>query len=72
MKCWNFSLLQILCFSKTNICQKEHFKLRIAVERAFDMGLLQMTVPFREFNYADYYDLNSRSNIVHLKKSDEF
>lgn len=46
----------ILPDSKTNICQKRLRELRIAVEKARDYGLLTFDVPFREYDYSEYYD----------------
>ncbi|XP_011194129.1 28S ribosomal protein S18b, mitochondrial isoform X1 [Zeugodacus cucurbitae] len=46
---------QILSYSKTGICQKKHFELTVAVERARDYGLITFDVPFREFDLDEYY-----------------
>lgn len=54
----NFPIdFQILSFDKTGLCQRQHTKLLVHVERAYDLGLLEYQVPFREFDYADYYDV---------------
>lgn len=46
---------RVLSYSKTGLCQKRHFELLVAVERAMDCGLLTFDVPFREFDYSEYY-----------------
>ncbi|XP_055919088.1 28S ribosomal protein S18b, mitochondrial [Eupeodes corollae] len=46
---------QVLSYSKTGLCQKRHFELLVAVERAMDYGLLTFDVPFRQFDYSEYY-----------------
>lgn len=46
---------QILSYSKTGLCQKKHFELTVAVERARDFGLITFDVPFREFDLDEYY-----------------
>lgn len=48
---------QVLSYEKTGLCQKQHTRLIVNIERAYDLGLLEYPVPFREFNYADYYDV---------------
>ncbi|XP_064091236.1 small ribosomal subunit protein mS40-like [Macrobrachium nipponense] len=50
----------ILPDSKTNICQKRLRELRVAVEKARDFGLLTFDVPFREYDYSEYYDLQQK------------
>ncbi|XP_067621881.1 small ribosomal subunit protein mS40 isoform X2 [Eurosta solidaginis] len=46
---------EILSYSKTGVCQKKHFELVVAVERAWDLGLIAFDVPFREFDLDEYY-----------------
>lgn len=46
---------QILSYSKTGLCQKKHQQLVIAIERAQDQGLITFDVPFRQYDYAEYY-----------------
>lgn len=46
---------RVLSFSKTGLCQKRHFELLVAVERAMDYGLLTFDVPIRQFDYSEYY-----------------
>lgn len=50
------SFLQIISYTKTGLCQKKHEELLIAVQRAMDYGLLTFDVPFREFDYSEFYD----------------
>lgn len=46
---------KVISYSKTGLCQKTQLQLLIAVERAWDRGLLTFDVPFREFDYNEYY-----------------
>lgn len=46
---------EVLSYSKTGVCQKQHFQLLIAVERAKDYGLITYDVPHREFDYTEFY-----------------
>lgn len=48
----------VLSYSKTGLCQRKHQELLIAVKRARDRGLLTFDVPFRKYNYAEYYNIN--------------
>lgn len=45
----------ILNFQKTGLCQKQHFQLLAIIERAYDRGLITFDVPFRSYEYSDYY-----------------
>ncbi|XP_075151527.1 mitochondrial ribosomal protein S18B [Haematobia irritans] len=45
---------QVLSYTKTGLCQKKHLQLLVAVERAWDYGLLTFDVPYREFDYSEY------------------
>lgn len=38
----------------TGLCQKKHKELLVAIERAWDQGLLTFDVPFREYDYSLY------------------
>lgn len=49
--------LQVLSYEKTGLCQKQHKRLLVNIARAYDLGLIEYPVPFREFDYADYYDV---------------
>ncbi|XP_017479344.1 PREDICTED: 28S ribosomal protein S18b, mitochondrial [Rhagoletis zephyria] len=46
---------KILSYSKTGLCQRKHFELLVAVERAYDYGLISFDVPFRKFDLDEYY-----------------
>jgi small subunit ribosomal protein S18b, mitochondrial len=46
---------EVLSYSKTGLCQKTHLQLLVAVERAKDLGLITFDVPFRDFDYSEYY-----------------
>ncbi|XP_045121225.1 28S ribosomal protein S18b, mitochondrial-like isoform X2 [Portunus trituberculatus] len=52
----------ILPTSITNLCRKRHRELEVAVQQARDIGLLTYDVPFRRYNYQDYYPLASSSS----------
>lgn len=45
----------ILSYSKTGLCQKKHEELLVNIERAWDRGLLTFDVPFRKYDYSEYY-----------------
>lgn len=45
----------ILSYSKTGLCQKKHQQLVICIQRAYDKGLLTFDVPFRKYDYSEYY-----------------
>lgn len=46
---------QILSYQKTGLCQKRHHELILAIKRARDIGLITFDVPFREYDYSEYY-----------------
>ncbi|XP_008547155.1 28S ribosomal protein S18b, mitochondrial [Microplitis demolitor] len=46
---------EIISYSTTGICQKQHKNLLIALHRAHDYGTITFDVPFREYNYSDWY-----------------
>ncbi|XP_002133135.2 28S ribosomal protein S18b, mitochondrial [Drosophila pseudoobscura] len=46
---------EVLSYSKTGLCQKSHLRLRVAVEQARDSGLITYDVPFREYDYNEFY-----------------
>lgn len=45
----------ILSFQVTGLCQKRHQELMISVQRARDKGLITYDVPFRNYDYSEYY-----------------
>ncbi|XP_019879962.1 28S ribosomal protein S18b, mitochondrial [Aethina tumida] len=45
----------VLSYTKTGLCQKQHLKLEIAIKRAYDRGLITFDVPFRKYDYSEYY-----------------
>lgn len=47
----------ILNFNKTGLCQKKHQDLTVSLKRAFDKGLITYDVPFREYDYSEYYEI---------------
>lgn len=40
---------------KTSICQAQLRNLRVALRKAYDLGLITYQVPFRTYDYRDYY-----------------
>uniref|UniRef100_A0A182JR63 Small ribosomal subunit protein mS40 n=1 Tax=Anopheles christyi TaxID=43041 RepID=A0A182JR63_9DIPT len=46
---------EVLSYRVTGLCQKKHTQLLVAVERAMDRGMLTFDVPFREYDYSEYY-----------------
>jgi small subunit ribosomal protein S18b len=40
---------------KTSICQAQLRNLRVALRKAYDLGLVTYEVPFRTYDYRDYY-----------------
>lgn len=45
----------ILSYSKTGLCQKKHEQLIICLQRAYDRGFITFDVPFRKYDYSQYY-----------------
>ncbi|KAK2164736.1 hypothetical protein LSH36_59g00019, partial [Paralvinella palmiformis] len=45
----------VLSYEKTGVCQQQYKNLLIAVQQAWDLGYLEMPLPNRRYNYADYY-----------------
>lgn len=48
---------QILSYQRTGLCQRQHMRLIVNVQRAYDLGLLEYEVPYREYDYSEYYDV---------------
>ncbi|XP_053663183.1 28S ribosomal protein S18b, mitochondrial [Anopheles marshallii] len=46
---------EVLSYRVTGLCQKKHTQLLVAVERAMDRGMVTFDVPFREYDYSEYY-----------------
>lgn len=46
---------KVLSYQITGLCQKRHLELLVAVERAMDYGLITFDVPFRDYDYSEYY-----------------
>uniref|UniRef100_A0A0K8RGA1 Small ribosomal subunit protein mS40 n=1 Tax=Ixodes ricinus TaxID=34613 RepID=A0A0K8RGA1_IXORI len=40
---------------KTGVCRKKQYELDLEILKAKDLGLLKYQVPFRHYNYGDYY-----------------
>ncbi|XP_059618638.1 small ribosomal subunit protein mS40 [Phlebotomus argentipes] len=47
---------EVLSYNKTGLCQKRHNELLVVVERARDRGYLTYDVPFRHYDYSEYYN----------------
>lgn len=45
----------VLSYKQTGLCQKTHQQLTVAIERARNRGLITFDVPFRKYNYDDFY-----------------
>lgn len=39
----------------TGICRKKHRQLRVALHKAYDLGLITFDVPIIEYDYSDWY-----------------
>jgi len=46
---------KVLSHRQTNVCMLQHSRVEIAIGRARDRGLMEMRVPFRDYDYADFY-----------------
>ncbi|XP_053696123.1 28S ribosomal protein S18b, mitochondrial [Sabethes cyaneus] len=46
---------EVLSYQITGLCQKRHLELLVAVERAKDCGMITFNVPFRHYDYLEYY-----------------
>uniref|UniRef100_A0A182MJJ6 Small ribosomal subunit protein mS40 n=1 Tax=Anopheles culicifacies TaxID=139723 RepID=A0A182MJJ6_9DIPT len=53
---------EVLSYRVTGLCQKKHTQLLVAVERAMDRGMLTFDVPFREYDYSEYYPAKERNS----------
>lgn len=49
----------ILSYQITGLCQKRHQELMVCIQRARDRGLLTFDVPFRHYDYSQYYKENA-------------
>ncbi|KAL8562424.1 hypothetical protein ACOMHN_066138 [Nucella lapillus] len=47
---------EMLETKKTGVCQKQHRTLMVEVRKAQACGYLEMNVPFREYDYSQYWD----------------
>ncbi|XP_062548504.1 small ribosomal subunit protein mS40 [Armigeres subalbatus] len=46
---------KVLSYQITGLCQKRHQELLVVVQRAMDYGLITFDVPFRNYDYSEYY-----------------
>ena len=49
--------------SKTNVCQKKHEEMLVALYLAKDYGTMSFHIPFREYDYKDYYRKEDLKNL---------
>ncbi|XP_058061752.1 small ribosomal subunit protein mS40 [Anopheles bellator] len=54
---------EVLSYRVTGLCQKKHLQLLVAVERAMDRGMLTFDVPFREYDYSEYYGVHEGKSV---------
>ncbi|CAD5122998.1 DgyrCDS11388 [Dimorphilus gyrociliatus] len=47
---------EVLSYTKTGVCQKQHKNLLVAVEQAWDLGYIKMPLPTRLYDYSLYKD----------------
>lgn len=47
---------EVLESKKTGVCQKQHKKLLVEVMKAHNQGLLEKNIPFRIYDYSEYWD----------------
>ncbi|RXG54097.1 28S ribosomal protein S18b, mitochondrial [Armadillidium vulgare] len=50
----------ILFWDITCLCQNKQRRMEVAIEKSRRHGLLPFYVPFREYDYKDYYDFSSK------------
>ncbi|KAL5011868.1 hypothetical protein ScPMuIL_010419 [Solemya velum] len=48
---------ELMPTKRTGVCQKQQKNLRVEIAKAQDSGYIQTTIPFREYNYQEYYDM---------------
>lgn len=49
----------ILSYQKTGLCQKKHQELIISIKRAYDRGIMTYDVPFRKYDYSEYFNIDN-------------
>ncbi|CAH8824926.1 unnamed protein product [Trichobilharzia szidati] len=64
----NPDTLQIFPTAKTGLCQHQHKILQMEVEKARDLGTIQMCTPFYLYDYNDYYDYLPTEQLNELLK----
>ncbi|XP_076068736.1 mitochondrial ribosomal protein S18B [Oratosquilla oratoria] len=52
---------EVLSYRKTNLCQRKHRELVVAVDRARDCGYLEYDVPLRLYDYLEYIPAQQES-----------
>ncbi|CAH8434498.1 unnamed protein product [Heterobilharzia americana] len=64
----NPDTLQIIPPSDTGLCRHQHKILQMEVEKARDLGTIQVCLPFYLYNYNDYYDYLPTDQLNELLK----
>ncbi|KAF7260796.1 hypothetical protein EG68_01824 [Paragonimus skrjabini miyazakii] len=60
---------KILEPSQTGLCQHQHKKLVLEIEKAQDLGTIEMWLPFHLYDYSDYYDYLPQEQLKQLIQS---
>ncbi|KAL0121740.1 hypothetical protein PUN28_006899 [Cardiocondyla obscurior] len=50
---------EVLSYSKTNICQKRHKELLVALIKAKDCGTITFDLPIRQYDYSEWKPTNN-------------
>ncbi|XP_051158692.1 28S ribosomal protein S18b, mitochondrial isoform X2 [Leptopilina boulardi] len=53
---------ETLCYRITNICQKQHKNLLVALKKAKNCGIVTFDPPHRKYNYSHWYNSESKEN----------
>lgn len=51
----------VLFYRKTGLCRRQHNNLLIAIYRAKDYGTISFDVPFRTYDYSEWYNPEAES-----------
>ncbi|XP_058804761.1 small ribosomal subunit protein mS40 isoform X2 [Phymastichus coffea] len=52
---------ETISYEKTGLCQFQHKMLRVAIYKAKDYGTISYDVPFRKYDYSEWYDQYSEA-----------
>jgi len=53
---------KVISFQKTGLCQTQHNNLLIVIQQAWDYGYIDGAVPFRYYDYEEYYPQLQKTN----------